>query len=238
MSDALRPGGVGLLADRPAGCPERAALWALVTVALVVSFARTADRATWFMETVPAMIGLALMIATRRTFPLTRLLYWLIAVHALVLILGGTYTYAKVPLGEWAKDWFGFERNHYDRIGHFMQGFEPAILVRELLVRRSPLAGSRWLAPLAFCACLAFSAFYELVEWWVALAIGQDADAFLGTQGDPWDTQSDMAMAAIGSIAALSLLARLHDRQLRGVDPIGRPPATGAVDPLRRSSRM
>lgn len=216
MTAVATPGAAGPLADRPLPCPERAALWALIAVALVVSFGRTGDRLTWFMETVPATIGLVLMVATRGTFPLTRLLYWLVFVHALVLILGGTYTYAKVPLGEWAKDWFGFERNHYDRIGHFMQGFEPAILVRELLVRRSPLAGSRWLAPLVFCACLAFSAFYELVEWWTALAIGQDADAFLGTQGDPWDTQTDMFLAAIGAICALWWLPRLHDRQLRG----------------------
>jgi len=200
----------------PAPCPERGLLWTLTAVALAVSLWRTTDRFTWFMETVPAMLGLALMWATRDGFPLSRLLYWLIFVHSLVLILGGTYTYAKVPLGEWAKDWFGFTRNHYDRIGHFMQGFAPAVLVRELLVRRSPLAGSRWLAPLVFCACLAFSAFYELIEWWSALAVGEDAEAFLGTQGDPWDTQTDMFLAAIGAIAALLLLPRRHDRQLAG----------------------
>jgi putative membrane protein len=200
---------------RPEPCAERTALWALTVLALVVSFVRTEDRFTWFMETVPAMLGLALMWATRESFPLTRLLYWLIFVHSLVLILGGTYTYAKVPLGEWMKDAFGFERNHYDRIGHFMQGFAPAILAREILVRRSPLAGSRWLGFLVFCVCLAFSAFYELIEWWAALAVGAGADAFLGTQGDPWDTQTDMFLAGIGAIAALLLLARAHDAQLR-----------------------
>jgi putative membrane protein len=199
---------------RPAPCPERGALWALTVLALVVSLLRTEDRFTWFMETVPAMLGLALMWATRASFPLTRLLYWLIFVHSLVLILGGTYTYAKVPLGEWMKEAFGFTRNHYDRIGHFMQGFAPAILAREILVRRSPLAGSRWLGVLVFCVCLAFSAFYELIEWWAALAVGAGAEAFLGTQGDPWDTQTDMFLAAIGAIAALVLLARAHDRQL------------------------
>ena len=200
----------------PAPCRERGALWALTVLALAVSFWRTGDRFTWFLETVPAMLGLVLMWATRDSFPLTRLLYWLVFVHSLVLILGGTYTYAKVPLGEWAKDWFGFERNHYDRIGHFMQGFAPAILAREILARRSPLVGSRWMAVMVFCVCLAFSAFYELVEWWTALAVGEDAEAFLGTQGDPWDTQTDMFLAGVGAIAALALLTRTHDAQLRG----------------------
>jgi putative membrane protein len=142
-----------------------------------------------------------------------------------VLILGGTYTYAKVPLGEWAKEWFGWQRNHYDRIGHFMQGFAPAILAREILVRRSPLAGSRWLGRLVFCVCLAFSAFYEMLEWWSALAVGEGADAFLGTQGDPWDTQTDMFLAGVGAIAALLTVTRLHDRQLGLPDAIAPPPS-------------
>ena len=208
--------GAAPLPAAPAPCPERGLLWGLTVLALAASLWRTADRFTWFLETVPAMLGLALAWASRDRFPLTRLLYWLIFVHSLVLILGGTYTYAKVPLGEWAKDWFGFSRNHYDRIGHFMQGFAPAVLVRELLARRSPLAGSRWLAPLVFCACLAFSAFYELTEWWAALAAGADAEAFLGTQGDPWDTHADVFLAAIGAGCSLALLPRLHDRQLAG----------------------
>ncbi len=212
-------------APAPAPCPERGLLWGLTVVALAVSFARTADRFTWFLETVPAMLGLALMWATRASFPLTRLLYWLIFVHSLVLILGGTYTYAKVPLGDWAREWFGFQRNHYDRVGHFMQGFEPAILAREILARRSPLRGSRWLGAMCFSVCLAFSAFYELVEWWTALAAGADAEAFLGTQGDPWDTQTDMFLAAVGAIAALLLLPRRHDAQLAargtGTGPAG-----------------
>jgi putative membrane protein len=210
------------VATTPLPCPERGLLWGLTVLALAVSCWRTADRFTWFLETVPAMLGLALMWATRASFPLTRLLYWLIFVHSLVLILGGTYTYAKVPLGEWAKEWFGWQRNHYDRIGHFMQGFEPAILAREVLVRRSPLAGSRWLGRLVFSVCLAFSAFYELVEWWSALVVGEDADAFLGTQGDPWDTQTDMFLAGVGAIAALLALTRLHDRQM-GLHRAGEP---------------
>jgi putative membrane protein len=202
-------------APAPAPCPERAVLWGLTMVALAVSCWHTGDRFTWFLETVPAMLGLALMFATRTSFPLTRLLYWLIFVHSLVLIVGGTWTYAKVPLGEWAKDWFGWQRNHYDRIGHLMQGFAPAILVREILVRRSPLTGGRWLAFLTFCVCLAFSAFYELIEWWTALAVGEDAEAFLGTQGDPWDTQTDMFLCGVGAIASLASLSRMHDTQLR-----------------------
>jgi putative membrane protein len=210
-------------ASAPAPCPERGLLWILTLVALAVSFWRTADRFTWFLESVPAMLGLALMWATRTSFPLTRLLYWLVFVHSLVLILGGTYTYAKVPLGEWAKEWFGWQRNHYDRIGHFMQGFAPAILAREILARRSPLAGTRWLGFVCFAICLAFSAFYELIEWWVALATGDDAEAFLGTQGDPWDTQTDMFMAGIGAICALVALPRLHDRQLRGTRRLAAP---------------
>lgn len=203
-------------AAHPAPCPERGLLWAATALALVVSLIRTEDRFTWFLETVPAMLGLALMWVTRERFPLTRLLYWLIFIHSLVLILGGTYTYAKVPLGEWAKEWFGWQRNHYDRIGHFMQGFAPAILAREILARRSPLAGSGWLPLLVFCVCLAFSAFYELVEWWTALAVGEDAEAFLGTQGDPWDTQTDMFLAAVGAIAALVLLTGRHSTQMAG----------------------
>jgi putative membrane protein len=221
---SAQPGGEGIAAV-PRACPERGLLWGLTVLALAVSCWRTEDRFTWFLETVPAMLGLALMWATRASFPLTRLLYWLIFVHSLVLILGGTYTYAKVPLGEWAKEWFGWQRNHYDRIGHFMQGFAPAILAREILVRRSPLAGSRWLGRLVFCVCLAFSAFYEMLEWWSALAVGEGADAFLGTQGDPWDTQTDMFLAGVGAIAALLTVTRLHDRQLGLPDAIAPPPS-------------
>jgi putative membrane protein len=143
------------------------------------------------------------------------LLYRLLFVHALILILGGYYTYARVPLGFWFADLFGLARNHYDRLGHLAQGFVPAILAREVLVRTSPLARSRWLPIVVVSICLAFSAFFELIEWWSALILGEDATAYLATQGDPWDTQSDMFCALIGAVAALALLSRLHDRQLR-----------------------
>ena len=154
------------------------------------------------------------MLVTWRRFPLTTLLCVLLAVHALVLIVGGHYTYARTPVGNWLRDMLDLDRNPYDRIGHFLQGFVPAILVRELLVRRSPLRGSRWLGPLVVCACLAFSAFFEMLEWWAAVAGGEAADDFLATQGDVWDTQWDMFLALVGAILSLLLLSRLHDRQL------------------------
>lgn len=189
-------------------------LLGLATAALVVSGIGPKDGLTWFFETLPIMLGLVLLIWTRRRFPLTPLLYRLLFLHALILALGGHYTYAEVPLGFWLQDLFDLSRNHYDRLGHIAQGFVPAILVREILVRRSPLAGSRWLPVLTVSVCLAFSAFYELLEWWAAVALGADADAFLATQGDPWDTQWDMFLALSGALAALLLLTRLHDRQL------------------------
>lgn len=164
--------------------------------------------------TVAAVVGLPLAILLRRRFPLSGLLCSLLAAHALVLVVGGHYTYAEVPAGNWARDWFGLERNPYDRLGHLMQGFVPAILVRELLVRTSPLRGSRWLAPLTVCACLAFSAVFEMLEWAAAVTGGQAADAFLATQGDVWDTQWDMFCALIGATCSLLLLGRRHDRSL------------------------
>lgn len=173
-----------------------------------------ADRYTWFLETFPVMIGLPLLYFTRKGFPMTMLVYRLVALHALILIIGGYYTYAEVPLFNWLRDSFELSRNHYDRIGHFAQGFVPAMLAREILLRRSPLKQGRWLFFLCVCFCLAFSAFYELIEWWVALLSEQAADAFLGTQGDPWDTQTDMFLALIGAISAQLLLANSHDRQL------------------------
>ncbi|MEV0176112.1 DUF2238 domain-containing protein [Streptomyces sp. NPDC050803] len=172
------------------------------------------DRTTWLLETVWVLVGLPLVVLARRRFPLTNLLCCLLALHALVLLVGGHYTYAEVPLGDWVRDTFGLERNPYDRFGHLMQGFVPAILVRELLSRTSPLGGSRWLAPLTVCACLAFSAVFEMLEWAAAVVGGQAADAFLATQGDVWDTQWDMFCALIGATVALLLLGRLHDRQL------------------------
>lgn len=189
----------------------------VVGIALFLSGLAPHDRATWGLEVLPVLIAAPILVATARRFPLTRLTYTLLAIHALILILGGHYTYAKVPLGVWVQDLFDLSRNHYDRLGHFAQGFVPAILVRELLIRTSPLRPGRWLVVLVTSACLAFSACYELFEWWAALAFGQAADAFLGTQGDPWDTQADMFLALVGALAAQATLGRIHDRALARV---------------------
>ncbi len=172
------------------------------------------DRFTWVLEVAPVLIGLPMLLATHRRFPLTPLLYTLLAVHACILMVGGKYTYAEVPAGFWVRDALGLARNHYDRLGHLAQGFVPAILARELLVRTSPLRGSRWLPFVVVAFCLAFSAFYELIEWWTAVSTGDASTAFLGTQGDVWDTQWDMFLALVGSVTALLLLSRVHDRQL------------------------
>jgi putative membrane protein len=174
----------------------------------------SADRYTWFLETLPVMIGLSLLSLTWRGFPLTLLLCRLLALHALILIVGGYYTYAEVPLFNWLQEVLDLSRNHYDRVGHFAQGFIPAILAREILLRRSPLQRGRWLFFIVVSICLAFSAFYELIEWWVALLSEQAAEAFLGTQGDHWDTQNDMFLALIGATLSQLLLSRLHDSQL------------------------
>jgi putative membrane protein len=191
------------------------AVWlALGVVALVVSGIGPHDRLTWWLEVAPVLMGIPMLLWTRRAFPLTPLLYVLIFVHALILMLGGHYTYAEVPLGFWMQDWFGFARNHYDRIGHLAQGFVPAILAREILLRRTPLTRGGWLFTLVTSVCLAFSAFYELIEWWSAVFLGGGATAFLGTQGDPWDTQWDMFLCLIGAVTSQMLLSRLHDRQL------------------------
>lgn len=181
---------------------------------LVVSGLRPHDRFTWFLEVVPIFIGVPILLATRRRFPLTPLLYVLIFIHSLILMLGGHYTYAEVPLGFWVQDLLNLGRNHYDRLGHFAQGFVPAILAREILLRRTPLRPGGWLFFLVASVCLAFSAFYEFTEWWAAVLGGSAADAFLGTQGDVWDTQWDMFLALTGAITAQLLLARVHDRQL------------------------
>lgn len=186
-----------------------------VLVALVISGIKPYDRATWWMEVAPVLIAAPILAATYRHFPLTTLLYCLIAIHALVLILGGAYTYARVPLGFWLQDLLALERNPYDRIGHFMQGFVPAILAREILLRTHSVRTKKMAAFLSVCVALAFSAFYELLEWWAALALGQGAHEFLGTQGDPWDTQADMFLALIGAASALVLLSRIHDRQVQ-----------------------
>ncbi|MCL1635974.1 DUF2238 domain-containing protein [Luteimonas sp. SX5] len=193
---------------------ERIILLALVAGALIYSGIAPKDRLTWFMEVVWVVAALPLICFCWPRFPLTRLLCWLLAAHALVLIHGGAYTYAETPLGFWLRDTFDFERNPWDRVGHFMQGFVPAILARELLLRLTPLKRGGWLVYLVLAACLSFSAFFELIEWWAALAFGADADAFLATQGDPWDTQWDMFLCLIGAALSLLVWSRLHDSQL------------------------
>jgi len=196
--------------------PSRWPLWLLagVTAVLVWSGIAPHDRFTWFLEVAPVLIGVPILVATSRRFPLTPLLYTLLALHACILMVGGRYTYAEVPLGFWVSEALGLARNHYDRLGHLAQGFVPAILAREILVRRSPLRGSRWLPFVVIAFCLSFSALYELIEWWTAVATGDSATAFLGTQGDVWDTQWDMFLALIGAGTALLTLSRVHDRQL------------------------
>ena len=194
--------------------PLQASLLVIVAIALVASGIAPTDRPTWLMEVAPVLIALPILIATRQRFPLTDLLAVLIALHALVLILGGAYTYAHVPLGFWLQDMLGTARNPYDKIGHFMQGFVPALVAREILLRGAYVRGKRMAAFLCVCVAMAISACYELIEWAAAVAMGQGADEFLGTQGDVWDTQSDMFMALIGSTTAMALLARWHDRQL------------------------
>ncbi|MFO1353007.1 MAG: DUF2238 domain-containing protein [Gammaproteobacteria bacterium] len=193
---------------------ERWILLMVGTVCLLISGIAPHDRLTWWLETLPVFITAPLLILTAGRFPFTPLAYRLILLHALILMLGGHYTYAQVPLGFWLQDWFDLGRNHYDRIGHFAQGFVPAIVAREILLRHTPLRPGGWLFTLVSAVCLAISALYEFVEWGAALAIQQAADAFLGTQGDTWDTQWDMFMALVGALTAQLLLARIHDRQL------------------------
>lgn len=173
------------------------------------------DYATWWLEVSPALGGLVLLAATRRIFPLTPLAYWLILGHAIILMVGGHYTYAEVPAGDWIRDLVGGSRNNYDKLGHLAQGFVPAIVAREILIRNRVIAQRGWLGFVVVCICLAISAFYELLEWWVALLSEEAAEAFLGTQGYVWDTQSDMFLAMLGAVLALLLLSRPHDRQLR-----------------------
>jgi putative membrane protein len=193
-----------------------ASLWVLVFMGVLVwSGIQPKDYATWGLEVAPAVLGLLILWATRRSFPLTTLLYLMILVHCVILMVGGHYTYAEVPLGEWVKPLFQFERNHYDKLGHFAQGFVPALIAREVLLRRRVLARRGWLGFLVLCICLALSATYELLEWAVAEWSAQGAEAFLGTQGYVWDTQSDMAFAGIGALVALVTMRRFHDRQLR-----------------------
>jgi putative membrane protein len=198
--------------DRPRR--EPIVLLALCVLALVVSGISPFDRLTWLLEVAPVLIGVPILVLTARRLPLTPLLYRLLFLHALILMVGGHYTYALVPVGDWVREAFGLARNHYDRLGHLAQGFVPAILARELLRRKQPALTGGWLFGLVVSVCLAFSAFYELVEWWSALLGGEAAASFLGTQGDVWDTQWDMFMCLLGALAAQLTLSRLHDRQL------------------------
>jgi len=172
------------------------------------------DYFTWFLEVLPALLALGLLVVTYRRFQFSGLTYTLMWMHSLILIVGGHYTYAEVPLFNWIRDTFGTARNSYDGVGHFAQGFFPAIISREILLRTSPLQKGKWLSFLVVCVCLAMSAFYELIEWWVSIATGSAGDAFLGTQGDIWDTQKDMGLCLLGSILSLLTLSKLHDRSL------------------------
>jgi putative membrane protein len=203
-----------LLMVQPPSRSERRVLVGGLVLALFASELVANDLLTWFMEVVWVIVGLPIVVWAWPRFPLSRLLCWLLAFHALVLIYGGAYTYALTPLGLWVQDTFDLARNHYDRLGHFTQGFVPAILARELLLRHTPLGRGGWLFYLVVAACLSFSAFFELIEWWSALALGGEADAFLATQGDVWDTQWDMFLALCGAVLAQLTLARVHDRQL------------------------
>lgn len=173
------------------------------------------DYFTWWLESFPIFIGLPILFVTREKFRLTPLLYTLLSIHAVILLVGAHYTYAEVPLGHWAKDIFGFERNHYDRVGHLAQGFIPAIVARELLIRTSPLKPGRWMFTLIVLGCTGISALYEILEWMVAVMTGEAAEAFLGTQGDVWDTQTDMVLAFLGAVLALVTLSGVHNRQLQ-----------------------
>ena len=205
--------------------PTRSERWLLagITVlALVASFLIAKDRLTWCLEVIWAMVGLALVAWQWSRFPLTRLLCWLLLLHALVLIHGGAYTYSLTPGGFWLQDVLGTQRNPWDRLGHWMQGFVPAILARELLLRLTPLRRGGWLVYLVLAACLSFSAFFELIEWWAALVYGGEADAFLATQGDVWDTQWDMFLCLCGAATSLVGWWRWHDRQLGAAVLAGR----------------
>ena len=190
--------------------------WVLIYVLVFTwSAINPHDTFTWFLEVLPAIIGLVLLALTRKSFPLTTLAYVLVLLHCIVLMIGGHYTYAEVPLFDVLSDIFGWQRNHYDKVGHFAQGFIPAILAREILLRNGVIDGRGWLNFFVVCFCLAFSAFYEMIEWAVAVLSREAAESFLGTQGYVWDTQSDMAFAVLGAVLSLLMLSRYHDRQLQ-----------------------
>jgi putative membrane protein len=193
--------------------------WIVIFLAVLVwSGIGPHDYPTWWLEVAPALIAAAILWFTRERFRLTRLTYILILIHCIILMVGGHYTYAEVPLGDWVREAFDQSRNNYDKLGHFAQGFIPAIVAREILIRLNVISFAAWRDVLIVCLCLAISAFYELIEWWVALLSAEAADSFLGTQGYVWDTQSDMAWALFGAVVALLVLGRLHDKQLRSLD--------------------
>jgi len=191
------------------------ALGIFVAAFFIWSAIRPHDYFTWFLEVFPVLIALPMLLMTRRKFPLTNLVYGLVAAHMVILLIGGHYTYAEMPLFSWLRDYYGWDRNYYDRLGHVAQGFVPAMFAREILLRTSPLKPGKWLFFIVVCVCLAVSACYEFIEWWVALASGSDAVAFLATQGDIWDTQWDMFLAFSGAISAQLLLTKVHMRQMR-----------------------
>lgn len=190
-------------------------IWIIIFMAVIIwSGIGPKDRVTWMLEVVPAIIGFVAMAITYKRFPLTPLLYGLILIHSIILIVGGHYTYAEVPLFDDMKQWFGWERNNYDKLGHFVQGFVPAMIARELMIRLNVFNSAKWRTFFIISFCLGFSAFYELIEWWVALLSDQAAESFLGTQGYVWDTQSDMGWCLLGAIIALLTLSKWHDKQL------------------------
>ena len=193
-------------------------VWLLIFISVFIwSGIEPKDYFTWFLEVTPAIIGVVLLTTTHKYFPLTPLLYILILIHCVILMVGGHYTYAEVPLFETLKPIFGFERNNYDKVGHFAQGFVPAIIAREILIRKQVVVFNVWRNFIIVCICLAFSAFYELIEWLVAISTGESAEAFLGTQGYVWDTQTDMALALLGACCALALLSKIHNKQLNDI---------------------
>lgn len=211
---------------------NRSFLYAWMVIFLAVftwSAVNPHDYPTWFLEVLPAVLGAAVIWYTRDTYPLTRLTYILILIHCVILMVGGQYTYAEVPLFEWIRDEFGQQRNNYDKLGHFVQGFVPAIVAREIVIRNKVFTSARWRDFFIICFCLGFSAFYELIEWWVALLSAEAAESFLGTQGYIWDTQSDMAYALVGAVLALLLLGKLHDRQLRSGGYVDQSPQAGSA---------
>lgn len=190
-------------------------IWVTVFLAVLIwSAIAPADRLTWWMEVIPALLGFMILLFTRERFPLTELVYFLILVHAVILMVGGHYTYAEVPIGDWLREWSGGDRNNYDKLGHLAQGFIPVMIAREIMIRNNVVAVRGWLIFLLLCVVLALSAFYELIEWWAALLSAEAAEAFLGTQGYVWDTQSDMLWALCGGVLALISLSKLHDRQI------------------------